>query len=200
MAKECSWTNTEDEILRAALSKYGTNQWTRSSSLLVHKSATQCKARWYEWLHPSITKIKWTREEEEKLLHLAKFMPSQWRTIAPIVGRTPSQCLEHYKKLLNSIYGSGNNVVDEPSTDRNCNTGGGAPSQPRQRSRARRFRPMFLIFLVNLVLCFLQKLVLIAERIKALHELIPNTNKVNELGSYPNLDLRISATKSRSKH
>ena len=27
-------------------------------------------------------------------------MPSQWTTIAPIVGRTLSQCLERYEKLL----------------------------------------------------------------------------------------------------
>jgi pre-mRNA-splicing factor CDC5/CEF1 len=25
-------------------------------------------------------------------------MPTQWRTIAPIVGRTPAQCLERYEK------------------------------------------------------------------------------------------------------
>ncbi|CAG8699314.1 12639_t:CDS:10, partial [Racocetra fulgida] len=29
-----------------------------------------------------------------------KLMPTQWRTIAPIVGRTPSQCLERYQRLL----------------------------------------------------------------------------------------------------
>lgn len=38
--------------------------------------------------------------EDEKLLHLAKLMPTQWRTIAPIVGRTATQCLERYQKLL----------------------------------------------------------------------------------------------------
>lgn len=27
-------------------------------------------------------------------------MPTQWRTIAPIVGRTAVQCLERYQKLL----------------------------------------------------------------------------------------------------
>jgi pre-mRNA-splicing factor CDC5/CEF1 len=27
-------------------------------------------------------------------------MPTQWRTIAPIVGRTANQCLERYQKLL----------------------------------------------------------------------------------------------------
>ncbi|CAB4000922.1 CDC5-related, partial, partial [Paramuricea clavata] len=66
------------------------------ASLLHRKSAKQCKARWYEWLDPSIKKTEWSREEDEKLLHLAKLMPTQWRTIAPLIGRTASQCLERY--------------------------------------------------------------------------------------------------------
>ena len=102
MIKGGVWKNTEDEILKAAVMKYGKNQWARISSLLVRKSAKQCKARWYEWLDPSIKKTEWTREEDEKLLHLAKLMPTQWRTIAPIVGRTPAQCLERYEKLLDA--------------------------------------------------------------------------------------------------
>jgi pre-mRNA-splicing factor CDC5/CEF1 len=47
------WKNTEDEILKAAVMKYGKNQWARVASLLNRKSAKQCKARWYEWLDPS---------------------------------------------------------------------------------------------------------------------------------------------------
>ena len=90
----------QDEILKAAVMKYGLNQWARISSLLNRKSAKQCKARWYEWLDPSIRKTEWTREEDEKLLHLAKVMPTQWRTIAPLVGRTAQQCLERYDRLL----------------------------------------------------------------------------------------------------
>jgi pre-mRNA-splicing factor CDC5/CEF1 len=57
-------------------------------------------ARWFEWLDPSIKKTEWSRQEDEKLLHLAKLMPTQWRTIAPIVGRTAAQCLERYEYLL----------------------------------------------------------------------------------------------------
>lgn len=49
---------TQDEILKAAVMKYGLNQWSRISSLLVRKSAKQCKARWYEWLDPSIKKVR----------------------------------------------------------------------------------------------------------------------------------------------
>lgn len=94
------WTNIEDEILKASVSKYGLNQWARVSSLLARKTPKQCKARWSEWLDPGIRKIEWSKEEDEKLLHLAKLMPTQWRTIAPLVGRTATQCLERYQKLL----------------------------------------------------------------------------------------------------
>ncbi|KAG9049675.1 Pre-mRNA-splicing factor cef1 [Tulasnella sp. UAMH 9824] len=87
-------------LIKAAIAKYGKNQWARISSLLVRKTPKQCKARWYEWLDPSIKKTEWSKTEDEKLLHLAKLMPTQWRTIAPIVGRTATQCLERYQKLL----------------------------------------------------------------------------------------------------
>ena len=96
------WKNTEDEILKAAVMKYGQNQWARISSLLHKKSAKQCKARWDEWLNPNIKKTEWSKEEEEKLLHLAKLFPTQWRTIAPMIGRTAVQCLEHYERILDN--------------------------------------------------------------------------------------------------
>lgn len=115
MIKGGVWKNTEDEILKAAVMKYGMNQWARVASLLSRKSAKQCKARWYEWLDPSIKKTEWSREEEEKLLHLAKLMPSQWRTIAPIVGRTAAQCMEHYERLLDAAQQKeGIDVSDDP--------------------------------------------------------------------------------------
>ncbi len=51
------WKNTEDELLKAAVMKYGKNDWGRLASLLNRKSPKQCKARWYEWLDPSIKKV-----------------------------------------------------------------------------------------------------------------------------------------------
>lgn len=73
----------------------------------------------YEWLDPSIKKTDWSREEDEKLLHLAKLMPTQWRTIAPIVGRTPAQCLERYQHLLDEAEqkGEGGDVEAGPTAD-----------------------------------------------------------------------------------
>ncbi|KAH7846584.1 hypothetical protein Vadar_015742 [Vaccinium darrowii] len=67
-------TNMEDEVVKASVMKYRKNEWDRIEYL--------------------------TWGEEEKLLHLAKIMPCQWRTVGPIVGRTASVCLDHYEKLL----------------------------------------------------------------------------------------------------
>eukprot|EP00913_Durusdinium_trenchii_P018570 g17450.t1 len=108
------WKNSEDEVLKAAVMKYGLNNWPRVASLLARKSPKQCKSRWYEWLDPSVKKTEWTREEEEKLLHLAKLFPTQWRTIAPIVGRTAYQCLEHYEKLLDQAQGKDEMDENDP--------------------------------------------------------------------------------------
>jgi len=64
--------------------------------------------------------------EDEKLLHLAKLMPTQWRTIAPIVGRTATQCLERYQKLLDDAedkegddlgLGGGDDPAAQPAAD-----------------------------------------------------------------------------------
>jgi len=107
------WKNSEDEVLKAAVMKYGLNNWARVASLLSRKTARQCKARWYEWIDPAVKKAEWTLEEEERLLHLAKVFPSQWRTIAPLVGRTAHQCLQHYEKLLDIAQGRGGEMADD---------------------------------------------------------------------------------------
>jgi pre-mRNA-splicing factor CDC5/CEF1 len=94
------WKNSEDEILKAAIQKYGKQQWARVASLLNRKTAKQAKARWHEWLDPAIRKTEWSRPEEEQLVKLAQLFPAQWKTIAPMVGRTATQCQEHYESLM----------------------------------------------------------------------------------------------------
>jgi pre-mRNA-splicing factor CDC5/CEF1 len=54
----------------------------------------------FQCLDPSIKKTEWSRDEDEKLLHMAKLMPAQWRIIPPIVQHTAAQCFERYEFLL----------------------------------------------------------------------------------------------------
>lgn len=102
-----AWTNVEDQILRAAVSKYGLTQWARVSSLLPKKTAKQAKARWNEYLNPTINRTEWTPHEDEKLLNLTKLLPNQWRSIASVMGRTATHCLERYQKLLDDALNDG---------------------------------------------------------------------------------------------
>lgn len=99
----------------------------------MRKTPKQCKARWYEWLDPSIKKVEWSKTEDEKLLHLAKLMPTQWRTIAPIVGRTATQCLERYQKLLDD--------AEAKETEEMGLGGPGGEAGPAVMDDAKRLRP-----------------------------------------------------------
>ena len=108
-----TWKNAEDEILKAAVMKYGLNQWSRVSSLLVRKSAKQCKERWYNWLDPKIKKTPWTKTEDQQLLSLSKMFPSQWKTIAPFIGRTPYQCIQRFQEILDEVQ----NLDIDPNND-----------------------------------------------------------------------------------
>ncbi len=55
------WKNTEDEILKAAVMKYGKNQWSRISSLLVRKSAKQCKVPHHRVCSRTVRATMWRR-------------------------------------------------------------------------------------------------------------------------------------------
>ncbi|KAH7847918.1 hypothetical protein Vadar_031600 [Vaccinium darrowii] len=91
----------EDEVMKVGVMKYGKNEWDKVSTLVPRMSAKQCKARWFEWIDPWIKKTEyWTRGEEEKLLHLAKIMPCQWRTVGPIVVILRPSALTIIKNFL----------------------------------------------------------------------------------------------------
>ncbi|KAJ1938636.1 Pre-mRNA-splicing factor cef1, partial [Linderina pennispora] len=62
-------------------------------------------------------------------------MPTQWRTIAPIVGRTPAQCLERYQRLLDEAEARANGEDDELAL--RGETGG----EGQAASDARKLRP-----------------------------------------------------------
>lgn len=94
------WTNLEDQIVKAAIQKYGTHQWSKVASLLQRKSAKQCQIRWDEYLNPWLNFKEFSKQEDAKLLELARKLPNQWRTISDIMGRTTQLCIERYNKLL----------------------------------------------------------------------------------------------------
>ncbi|SCU78353.1 LAMI_0A04346g1_1 [Lachancea mirantina] len=95
-----AWTNLEDQILKAAVQKYGTHHWGKTASLLHKKTARQCESRWNEFLNPQLNFDKFSAKEDATLLSLARELPNQWRTIADVLGRTAQICVNRYNELL----------------------------------------------------------------------------------------------------
>ncbi|CAG9951458.1 unnamed protein product [Clonostachys rosea f. rosea IK726] len=85
---------------KASVSKDGLSQWARISSLLARKTRNSAKRDGANGSTPASRRSNGSKVEDEKLLHLATIMPTQWRTIAPTVGRTANQCLGRYQELL----------------------------------------------------------------------------------------------------
>jgi hypothetical protein len=70
------------------------------SSLLVRKTPKQCKARWYEWLDPSIKKTEWSKVRpfpESVAILVAK--PARRRKMKNY-STSPSLCLRSGIQLL----------------------------------------------------------------------------------------------------
>lgn len=95
-----AWTNLEDQIVKAAIQKYGTHQWSKIASLLQRKTAKQCETRWNEYLNPKLNFDEFSKEEDSRLLDLARRLPNQWRTIAYAMGRTAQVCIDRYNRLM----------------------------------------------------------------------------------------------------
>ncbi|CDO93051.1 unnamed protein product [Kluyveromyces dobzhanskii CBS 2104] len=94
------WTNLEDQILKAAVQKYGTHAWSKVASLLQKKNARQCQSRWNEFLNPSLNFEPFSKEEDDRLLDIAKRIPNQWRSIGEMMGRPAQTCIDRYNIIL----------------------------------------------------------------------------------------------------
>src|SRR3989338_11626788 len=95
------WSNRQDEVLKAAVTKYGFQNWSRVSSMLPGRRAEECESRWNEFLSPAINHSEWSKQEEDLLEQLVLTWGSNWRTISTqLRGRTATQCQAKHGKLL----------------------------------------------------------------------------------------------------
>lgn len=99
LEKAAGWTETEDEILKAGVMKYGINRWSKVCSLLPSKSPSQCKLRWQEYVCPMLDRSGWTQGDDEKLLTTAQALLPQWSLVGQVVGRSAQECYERYNEL-----------------------------------------------------------------------------------------------------
>lgn len=97
------WTDFEDQLLTRAVSRWGTNNWTRVARMIGNgRSRSQCSQRWFRCLDPRITKGRWEPEEDEVLLAIVKkYGPKNWVQISrEMKTRTDVQCRHRYLLIM----------------------------------------------------------------------------------------------------
>ncbi|KAL1848624.1 hypothetical protein Plec18170_007934 [Paecilomyces lecythidis] len=78
-----SWTEAEDERLRAAINRHGT-KWTLVARDVGTRSSEQCSKRWNDALNPDLDRSPWTMEDDELLLSTVDTVGRNWKLIAQL--------------------------------------------------------------------------------------------------------------------
>ena len=74
------WTPVQDEMLRTAVSIYGTSKWSLVAALVKGRTAMQCSTRWQGALNTTIHKGKWEAEEDQILIAAVE----KWKAEHPL--------------------------------------------------------------------------------------------------------------------
>jgi hypothetical protein len=107
--REATWTPEEDTIIRDEVAKFKSDvpNWTYISDLIVqttenrlYRTPKQVRARWFNYIDPSINKKEWTPEEDKLLLIKVLESGKKWASIAYFMGdRNENQVKNRYHHI-----------------------------------------------------------------------------------------------------
>lgn len=87
--RKSMWSQTEDQLLMNAVTRFGTNNWGVVASEVVGRTGKQCRERWAGILNPQLAKGPWTEEEDDLLKQLHAQYGNKWALISMhIKGRS----------------------------------------------------------------------------------------------------------------
>ncbi|KEH17326.1 myb transcription factor [Medicago truncatula] len=76
--KKGTWTNEEDNLLKACINKYGQGKWhlvPRRAGL--NRCRKSCRLRWFNYLNPTINKERFSEDEVDMILRLQKLLKNR---------------------------------------------------------------------------------------------------------------------------
>jgi hypothetical protein len=100
-SKRRDWVHEEDVRLLAGILRYGLKDWSSVAGFVGNgRVRSQCSQRWIRGLDPSISRKKWTEEEDVMLKELVmKHGAKNWTKISKSMpGRNDIQC--RYRHIL----------------------------------------------------------------------------------------------------
>ena len=80
-----SWSKEEDEILKKQIRIYGIPKWKVISKVLINKTASQCRHRWFNYLCSEVKTTDWTPEEDNLLLESQQKLGNKWMKVEKLL-------------------------------------------------------------------------------------------------------------------
>lgn len=95
------WNQNEDELLIAAVEKYGTKNWKLVSTMVPNRNGKQCRERWNSHIDPTLSNTKWSSTEDFRLLELQHKYGNRWSYISLFLpGRSGNSIKNRYLFLV----------------------------------------------------------------------------------------------------
>ena len=96
------WTLSEDEALRAAVSKNLRN-WGMVANLVQGRTSKQCRERWQNHLSPCINHQSFLPEEDQRLQEAHQQVGCQWAKIAQVLPGRSQEAIKIRWRSLNRL-------------------------------------------------------------------------------------------------
>jgi hypothetical protein len=95
------WSSTEDNLLSAAVTRYGCNQWDAVAAQIPGRNATQCRERWMFRIGPGLNKTPFQAWEDDLIVDSRRSLGNHWTAIANrLPGRTSCAVKNRWYSVL----------------------------------------------------------------------------------------------------
>lgn len=90
----------EDKKLLQLVKVLGIHNWMMISSEMKHRTARQCRDRWFNYIDPNLNNQPFTESEDELLLKLYNNLGAKWCEISKYFKRRPANTLRNHYKVI----------------------------------------------------------------------------------------------------
>jgi hypothetical protein len=95
------FTATEDAALQHLVKTLGRHNWEQIAQALPDRSPRQCRERYDNYLAKLVSILPWTRDDDERLLRIARDCGHHWTEMARYFpGRSPNNLKNRWHKAL----------------------------------------------------------------------------------------------------